>query len=141
MPTVRYLLCTACCCAQPCNCDSAGDLYSSDRSCSAACRCGSPVPPNHTSVLGLAFSAINCASASPEPLSDMLILMPVLLANTVWIMLHHSACTEQITFSWPPSCAWAGANALASTKPLAQAQPRIVICPFIGLSPSIVGRW
>src|SRR5687767_14339378 len=99
MPTVRYLLCAACCCAQTCSCGSAADLYSSVNPCSAACRCGSPVPPNHTSVLGLARSAINCASASPEPFNDMLTLMPLLLANTVWIMLHHSACTEQITLS------------------------------------------
>ena len=56
-----------------------GDLYSIVRSLSAACRCGSPVPPNQTSVFGFAFSAISWASASPEPLSDMLTLMPVAL--------------------------------------------------------------
>jgi hypothetical protein len=39
------------------------------------------VPPNQTSVLGLARSAISCASASPEPLSDMLTLMPVVLGE------------------------------------------------------------
>jgi hypothetical protein len=54
--------------------------YSSVRSCSAACRCGSPVPPNQTSVFGFAFSAMSCASASPEPLSDMLTRVPVVFA-------------------------------------------------------------
>src|SRR5687767_14641930 len=106
MPTVLYLLCTACCWAQPCSCGRLGLLYSMLRSCSAACSCGSPVPPNQMSVLGLARSATSCASASPEPFSDMLTLIPVVRANTVWIMLHHSACTEQMTLIWPPSCAW-----------------------------------
>jgi hypothetical protein len=49
------------------------------------------VPPNQTSVFGFAFSAISWASASPEPLSDMLTLIPVDFWNTVWIMLHQSA--------------------------------------------------
>ena len=38
------------------------------------------MPPNQTSVFGFAFSAISWASASPEPLSDMLTLTPVVLA-------------------------------------------------------------
>src|SRR4051795_10538818 len=104
MPTVFQPDCLACCCAHGCSCASVGERYSIVRSLSDACRCGSPVPPNQTSVFGFALSAISCASASPEPLSDMLTLMPVLLANTVWIMLHHSACTEQMTLSCP-SCA------------------------------------
>jgi len=54
------------------------------------------------------------ASASPEPLSDMLILMPVLRANTVWIMLHHSAWTEQITLICPLPWACAGRAAAAA---------------------------
>src|SRR5512137_1539506 len=114
MPTVRYFDCCACCCAHACSCGSEALLYSRLRSDSAACRCGSPVPPNQTSVFGFAFSAMICASASPEPLSDMLTLMPVVLANTVWIMLHHSACTEQMTLSCPASWAAAGATAAAT---------------------------
>src|SRR6478609_2250143 len=108
MPTVRYPDCLACCCAHGCSCPSVGERYSSVRSLSAACRWGSPVPPNQTSVFGLAFSAISCASASPEPLSDMLTLMPVDLANTVWIMLHQSAWTEQMTLT-SPGCGCANA--------------------------------
>ena len=115
MPTVRNFACSACCCAQAWSCGSDGDRYSCDSPCSAACRCGSPVPPNQTSVFGLARSALSCASASPEPLSDMLTLMPVVRVNTVWIMLHHSACTEQMTLSWPVSCA----------KPLSGAATRV----------------
>ncbi len=40
-----------------------------------------------------------------EPFKAMLTLMPVDLANTVWIMLHHSACTEQMMFTWPCAAA------------------------------------
>ncbi|MNV86623.1 hypothetical protein D3C71_1806730 [compost metagenome] len=58
---------------------SSGDLYSRVRPISAACKCVSPVPPNHRSVLGLAFSALSCARASPEPFCVMLTLTPVVL--------------------------------------------------------------
>src|SRR3954462_13727484 len=96
MPTVRQPDCLACCCAHSCSCGSEGDLYSSVRPCSAACRGGSPVPPNQTSVLGLSFSAVSWARASPEPFICTLTLAPVVRAYTVEIMLHHSACTEQM---------------------------------------------
>src|SRR5947209_8489476 len=101
MPTVFQPDWAACCCAHSCNCGSDGDLYSSVRPCSAACRCGSPVPPNHTSVFGLSRSAMSCASASPEPFSDKFTRVPVVRAYTVEIMLHQSACTEQMTLIWP----------------------------------------
>ena len=39
-------------------------LYDSVSRCSAACRCGSPVPPNQTSVRGFLRSDISKASAS-----------------------------------------------------------------------------
>jgi hypothetical protein len=47
----------------------------------------------------------------------MFTLMPVVLANTVWIMLHHSACTEQITLTWPPS--WACADVITQSAAIA----------------------
>ena len=68
------------------------------------------------SVLGLAFSALSCASASPEPLAVMLTLVPVVLVYTVDIRLHHSACTEQITLTCP--CAQAPETASASAEPM-----------------------
>jgi hypothetical protein len=57
------------------------------------------------SVLGLAFSAFSCASASPEPLAVMLTLVPVVREYTVAIRLHHSACTEQMMLTWPCAAA------------------------------------
>ena len=63
---------------------SIGDLYSSVRPCSAACRCGSPVPPNHRSSLGFAFSAAICANDSPGALqASVATLMPVSFSNSV----------------------------------------------------------
>src|SRR6187397_610119 len=129
MPTVLYPDCFACCCAQGCSCASVGERYSIVRSLSAACRCGSPVPPNQTSVFGFAFSAISWASASPEPFSDMLTLMPVDFANTVWIMLHQSACTEQITLTCPGGvCA---AAAAAHAHPTTSRARRVVVVVMI----------
>ena len=55
--------------------------------------------------MGLSFSAMSWASASPEPLSDMLTLVPVVREYTVAIMLHQSACTEQMMLT----CPWAAA--------------------------------
>jgi len=66
------------------------------------------------SVLGLAFSAFSCARASPDPLAVMFTLTPVVLAYTVDIKLHHSACTEQITLTCP--CADAANAAHTSAK-------------------------
>ena len=43
----------------------------------------------------------------------MLTLMPVVLANTVWIMLHQSASTEQITLTRP---CWAHHTLSARTQ-------------------------
>src|SRR5258705_6494863 len=99
IPTVRYFDCSACRCAQGCNCANIGDLYSSSNPCSAACRCGSPVPPNQTSSLGLAFSAAICANDSPEPFNVNPTLMPVSFSNSVAASEHHSDCTGQITLS------------------------------------------
>src|SRR6476469_1614429 len=133
MPTVLYPDCFACCSAHGWSCASVGDRYSIVRSLSAACRCGSPVPPNQTSVFGFAFSAISCASASPEPFSDMLTLMPVDFANTVWIMLHQSACTEQITLTWP---CWAPAPAAQKLAANSTATRRIAIdCLLVAAAP------
>ena len=69
--------------------------------------CGSPVPPNQTSALGLAFSAISWASASPVLRLSTLTLMPLVRLNVVLISVHHSSWAEQIRFSaWVP-CALA----------------------------------
>src|SRR5512144_2404837 len=99
MPTVLKPDCSACLRAHGCNSLSSGDRYGAVRSCSAACRCGSPVPPNQTSSFGLAFSAASCAIDSPEPLSVSATLMPVSRWNSVATRLHHSPCTEQMTLS------------------------------------------
>src|SRR5438874_6848906 len=99
VPTVRYFDGSACCCAQGCNCGSIGDLYSSSNPVSAACKCGSPVPPNHTSSLGLAFSAAICAKDSPEPFNVRPTLMPVSFSNSAAASEHHSACTGQMTLT------------------------------------------
>src|SRR5437660_7001409 len=99
MPTVRYFDCSACFCAHGCSCGSIGDLYSSSNPCSAACKCGSPVPPNQTSSFGFALSAATCANDSPEPFNVIETLMPVSLSNSVAASAHHSACTGQITLS------------------------------------------
>jgi hypothetical protein len=99
------------------------------------------VPPNQTSVFGFAFSAMICASASPEPLSDMLTLMPVVLANTVWIMLHHSACTEQMTLSWPASWAAAGATAAATAAAMVKVRKDMGSSPVVTELSSRCERW
>src|SRR5690349_24949038 len=56
----------------------------------------------------------------------MLTLMPVDFAKTVWIMLHQSACTEQITLTWP----WAAAP-LAHAHAAANTAHRCIVieCP------------
>src|ERR1700752_1821319 len=114
MPTVRYFDCSACFCAHGWSCASIGDLYSSSNPCSAACKCGSPVPPNQTSSLGLAFSAAICANDSPEPFNVNPTLMPVSFSNSVAASEHHSDCTGQITFSCCPKANVAQLDAIAA---------------------------
>src|SRR5882724_9195890 len=122
IPTVRYFDCSACRCAQGCNCASTGDLYSSSSPCSAACKCGSPVPPNQTSNLGLAFSAAICANDSPEPFNVNPTLMPVSFSNSVAASEHHSACTGQITFNCWAKEGVAQPIKIASTTPMLRAR-------------------
>jgi len=57
------------------------------------------------SVLGFAFSAMSWATASPEPLSVMLTLMPWLFSKVTAIMLHHGAWPEQMMLTSLPD--WA----------------------------------
>jgi hypothetical protein len=63
---------------------------------------GAPEPDVRLRVVLLAMS---CASASPEPFIVMFTRVPVVRAWTVEIMLHHSACTEQITLTCPCAAA------------------------------------
>ncbi|HYF05997.1 MAG TPA: hypothetical protein VD970_00105 [Acetobacteraceae bacterium] len=98
------------------------------------------MPPNQTSVRGLSFSAMSCASASPEPFCTMLTLVPVVRAYTVAIMLHHSACTEQITFS----CPWAEAAHDNAANPMPAIHLRMsisVIDPSRKLNGPVLHGW
>ncbi len=72
-----------------------GDLYSTVRPSSAACRCGSPVPPHHTSPFGLRASALIWAKVSPELLRVMATWIPVSLENSFTTNWHHSICGLQ----------------------------------------------
>src|SRR5262249_37065177 len=57
--------------------------------------------------------AASCAIDSPEPLSVIVVLMPVSFSNSTATRLHQSACTEQMTLSW--FCAVAGDAATTAT--------------------------
>ena len=114
---MRYFDCSACFCAHGCSCGEQRRPVLVGRPCSAACRCGSPVPPNHRSSFGLARSAAICANDSPEPFSVIATLMPVSFSNSVAARLHHSACTGQITLS----CACARGSATRATAARATA--------------------
>ena len=60
----------------------------------------------------------------------MLTLTPVVRANTVWIMLHHSACTEQMTLIWPLSWACAEAADSSASEARAGQTQRVVLIVF-----------
>src|SRR5207237_9830120 len=113
MPTVLYFDCSACLTAHSCSSARFGDLYSSVRPSSAACKCGSPVPAYQTSYLGFAFSAASCAIDSPEPFWVRPTLMPVSFVNCAASASHQGMGTLQMTLTCP--CACSGAETMTKS--------------------------
>jgi hypothetical protein len=84
----------------------------------AAMRCGSPVPPHQTSILGLPASARIWARTSPVDLRTIATSMPV-SASKFWAMRSHQACSfEQTTLR---DCA----DAALAARPAASARALI----------------
>ncbi len=95
MPTVLWPDASAWLTAQSRSSASIGDWYSSVRPSSAACRCGSPVPPHQTSPRGFCSSALIWAKVSPELFLVIATSIPVALVNSSTITWHHSICGLQ----------------------------------------------